>query len=207
MPWFKIDDGFHCHPKALAAGNAAVGLWTRLGAYCSDQLTDGFVPDAIARSYGTRTELQRLIDVRMIDRGDHDAYGTGYWLHDYLDFNPSADKVREERAAAAERQRRARERRELQQESHPDSPDESHRKSRSESRRTSGVSHAAPTRPDPTRPVSTSRSTDTPPARTVKRPVDNPTPIGELARRAIGNGGTMKNHQEFMRCLDDEDHQ
>lgn len=198
MPWFKIDDGFHCHPKALAAGNAAVGLWTRLGAYCSDQLTDGFVPDAIARSYGTRTELQRLIDVRMIDRGDHDAYGTGYWLHDYLDFNPSADKVREERAAAAERQRRARERREQQEGSHLDSPDESPRKSRSTSRRTFGVSHTAPTRPDPTRPISTtSRSTDTSPQQTVEPPVDNPRrgthtepiSISHATRQAISKGG------------------
>lgn len=190
MPWFKIDDGFHCHPKVLAAGNAALGLWTRLGAYCSDQLTDGFVPESIAKTYGKRGEIDRLLAVNLLENGEHSDYGPGYWLHDYLDFNPSADKVREERAAAAERQRRARERRELQQESHPDSPDESHGKSRSLSRRTSGVSHTAPTRPDPTRPVTTtSRSTDTPPARTAKRPVDNPTPIGEIARRAIGKGG------------------
>lgn len=145
MPWFKIDDGFHCHPKVFAAGNAALGLWARLGAYCSDQLTDGFVPDAIAKGYGTRAELTRLVTVNMIEQGDHPQYGAGYWLHDYHDYNPTAEKVRADRADAAERQRKSRERR-----------DEQRRESQETSQRDDsprrGVTHTTPTRPDPTRP-------------------------------------------------------
>jgi hypothetical protein len=67
----------------------------------------------------------------------------GYEVHDFLDYNPSKEKVDAERAAAAERQRRGRERQRL-------------------SRRDSRVTHAhvtdgvtegvtvVPTRPDPT---------------------------------------------------------
>lgn len=29
MPWFRVDDDFALHPKAIAAGNAALGLWVR----------------------------------------------------------------------------------------------------------------------------------------------------------------------------------
>lgn len=134
MPWFKVDDGFHSHPKVLRAGNAAVGLWTRCGSWCSDQLTDGFVPDEIARMYGTRKEVATLLDVGLWFRVDG-----GYVMHDFGDYNPTAEAVTALRAAAAERQRNARER----------------AKSQRESRRDSHVSHGSshappdPTRPDP----------------------------------------------------------
>lgn len=142
MSWFKIDDGFHCHPKALAAGNAAIGLWTRLGAYSSDQLLDGFVPDAIAKGYGTRLELKRLLAVRLLQPGEHPDFGPGYYLHDYHDYNPTADTVRATRDAAAERQKRWRERKASVT---PLRDGDSNGVS-SPSRR-----DAPPTRPDPTR--------------------------------------------------------
>lgn len=200
MAWFKIDDGFHTHPKALAAGNAACGLWTRLGSYTSSQLLDGFVPAAIARSYGTRAELTKLCTATLLEHRPHDAYGDGYWLHDYLDYNPSAEHVRAERAKATERQRAARERRD-QAESQDKSQRVSRRTSRRDNERDFGVSHAAPTRPDPTRPVSTtararnatSRSTDTSPARTVtngrRSTRSEPSNIAEILPGVIGKGG------------------
>ena len=33
MPWFNVDDGFAFHRKAVRAGNAAIGLWTRAGSW------------------------------------------------------------------------------------------------------------------------------------------------------------------------------
>lgn len=45
MTWFKVDDSFHSHPKALATPLAAIGLWSLAGAWSSNHLTDGFVPD------------------------------------------------------------------------------------------------------------------------------------------------------------------
>ena len=58
MPWFKVDDGFYDHPKVLEAGNAAVGLWLRCATWSARQLTDGHVPAAIARGYGTGREIR-----------------------------------------------------------------------------------------------------------------------------------------------------
>lgn len=101
MSWFKLDDKFHDHPKVEAAGNAAIGLYCRLGTYCADKLTDGFIPTATARRYGTAREIKALTfcpipDTRpllLIVEG-------GYVMPDYLEYNPTREKVLAEREAA-----------------------------------------------------------------------------------------------------------
>lgn len=142
MSWFRMDDRFHSHPKTLAAGNAAVGLWARCGCYCSDHNLEGRVPKAIARSYGTKSEINRLLFARLwIDEGD------AYVMPDWLDYNPSAEQTRARRKADAERQRRGREaqmsRRDTPRDSRSDTP-------RDDTRESDGGRHAGP---DPTRPV------------------------------------------------------
>lgn len=98
MSWFKLDDGFHSHPKILAAGNPAVGLFCRCGSYVSQHLTDGFIPDAVAALYGTQEEIAQLLAVELWKptRG-------GYLMPDYLDYNPSKERVLAERRANTER--------------------------------------------------------------------------------------------------------
>lgn len=92
MAWFKVDDRFHTHPKVVQAGNAAIGLWTRLGAWCSDHLTDGHVPSTVALMFGTDEELDALVDAGLLRRT-----GTGLQFADWLDYNPSAEQVRDSR--------------------------------------------------------------------------------------------------------------
>lgn len=145
MPWFKIDDGFHSHPKVIAAGNAAIGLWARCGSWSSDQLTDGFVPAAVARMYGSAAEAKALVR-----EGLWDAADGGYLMHDFHDFNPTAETVRAEREAAAERQRRHRESRKA---SHRDNERDVERDEQRDSPDRNGVSSPSPTRPDPNLPV------------------------------------------------------
>jgi hypothetical protein len=132
MPWFKVDDGFHDHPKVLTAGNAAIGLWTRCGSYASKQSTNGFIPNAIAHAYGTKTVIEKLVGSGLWIRVDG-----GYQMHDFLDYNPTADQVKADRRAAAERQAKWRESR---RESRRDNPVTSRRESHDPD----------PTRPDPT---------------------------------------------------------
>lgn len=105
MTWFKIDDGFHCHPKVLEAGNEAIGLYARCGSWVSQQLTNGFVPTSIALLYGGRELAAALVEARLWIPVDG-----GWQMHDFLIYNPSKDQVRSDRAAAADRQKRARER-------------------------------------------------------------------------------------------------
>ena len=152
MTWFKIDDDFFFHPKVIAAGNSAIGLFVRCGSWASNHLTDGHIPDKVIEMFGCDADITRLIEVELLEETD-----TGYFMPAFLDYNPSAEEVRATRAASAERQRQSRTRRS------DDSEDVTRdsRVSHNDVTRDSRVSHSAPTRPDPDK---------TPPPRT---PVDN----------------------------------
>ena len=104
MPWFKVDDGFHCHPKVLRAGNEAVGLYVRCGSYAAQQLTDGFIPEHIALLYGSETLAETLVRAGLWRR----TRG-GWRMPDYLDYNPSKKQVQAEREKTRERVRKHRE--------------------------------------------------------------------------------------------------
>ena len=141
MAWAKVDDSLWGSPKWLATPPRARGLWVTALSWCMDQLTDGYVPAHVLPTLGgNRTDAKTLVTVKLWREAD------GGWIfHDWLDYQPSREKVLADRAAAAERQRRAREK----------------AASRRESRRDSAVTHGEvtgavtvpPTRPDPTRPV------------------------------------------------------
>ena len=104
MPWFKLDDGFHSHPKVIAAGNEAVGYYVRCGTYAAQHLTDGFIPEQVALLYGSAKLADTLVQTKLWRR----TRG-GWRMPDYLEFNPSHEAVDNDRKAKAERQRRWRE--------------------------------------------------------------------------------------------------
>lgn len=52
MPWIRIDDHFDEHPKLAAVGPVGWGVWLAGLAYCNRNLTDGFIPYAIAEGIG-----------------------------------------------------------------------------------------------------------------------------------------------------------
>lgn len=99
MPWFKVDDTLAWHEKAVIAGNAAMGLWVRAGSWSSQQLTEGFVPEHMAKALGSPAEASRLVAARLWDRVDG-----GYQFHEFLERNPSRDQVESRRRADAARQ-------------------------------------------------------------------------------------------------------
>src|ERR1700722_4563451 len=128
MPWFRLDDSFHSHPKVIAAGNEAIGLYVRCGTYAAQHLTDGFVPEQVALLYGSPELADKLVTAKLWRR----ARG-GWRMPDYLDYNPSRQAVDNDRKNAANRQRRRRE----------------VGVSRRASPRDSRVSHTTPSRPVP----------------------------------------------------------
>ncbi|MBN9739536.1 hypothetical protein DMP23_00180 [Amycolatopsis sp. A1MSW2902] len=103
MPWFAVDDGFADHPKAIRAGNAALGLWVRAGAWSAKHLTDGFVPDEIAFMHGTPTQAAKLVRVGLWRVAEG-----GFQFHDWSDDrrNPTRAEVTRRRAENAARQAR-----------------------------------------------------------------------------------------------------
>jgi hypothetical protein len=101
MPRYQMDDGMDSDLRVVQAGTAAFGLYARCGVWVSRNLTDGFVPAEIAALYGTREWIERLTAT-----GLWRVVEGGFTMPSYLDDNPSADKVRKERAMKADRQAR-----------------------------------------------------------------------------------------------------
>jgi hypothetical protein len=103
MTWFRLDDAFHNHPKAIRAGNAGVGLWVRCGTWSANHLTDGVIPAEVVNMYGKGPDIARVTAARLwVQEGDE------YVIPDYLEYNPSRETVLAQRAADAERKRAAR---------------------------------------------------------------------------------------------------
>lgn len=132
MTWFRVDDTFAMHEKVVEAGNAAIGLWTRAGAWSMQQLTDGFVPNHVVRVLGTPKERRTLVEVSLWEEAEE-----GIQFRNWEGRQPTKEQVISARQAANERQRHARE------------AAKSRRDSRRDSQESNGVSHGPP---DPTRP-------------------------------------------------------
>lgn len=89
MTWFKVDDHFALHPKAIEAGNAALGLWVRAGAWCAGNLTDGCLPAAMLAPLGGRKrDAERLVRARLW--GEIEG---GYQFLDWSDWQPTKAQV------------------------------------------------------------------------------------------------------------------
>ena len=102
MSWFKLDDQGAFHAKVLAAGNEAYGAWCRAGQWSSAHLTEGRIPRSTALTLAKTRVWQRLIDAGLCDSlGDE-----GWQIHDYLEYNPSAEEALAKRASRAEAGRR-----------------------------------------------------------------------------------------------------
>lgn len=106
IPWFKVDDNFAFHRKTVAAGNAAIGLWVRAGAWSAGQLTDGHVPADIVKVLGGRpADARKLVEVGLWQVADG-----GYDFHQWNeeDRQPRRSDVEAKRAEWRARKARSR---------------------------------------------------------------------------------------------------
>lgn len=117
MPWFKIDDKAHSHPKFMRAGNAALGLWLRCGSYAAQHLTEGIVPGVVAQLYGTTPQANKLVKAGLWHEHGHSCdrcpqpQEGDYVVHDFLEDgrNTSRAKHESDRKKARDRQAKHRE--------------------------------------------------------------------------------------------------
>lgn len=100
MPWFKVDDNLAFHGKTVAAGVAAMGLWVRAGAWSSQLLTDGFIPDHMvpALSDGQPDLASKLVSV-----GFWRKVSDGFVFHEWSERNPDSEAVKAKRRKETER--------------------------------------------------------------------------------------------------------
>jgi hypothetical protein len=103
MPWGRIDDSLYDHPKLdlipLEHRLATLGLLVRCISWCNRFRTDGHVPrERIAKLDGTIELADRLVVAGMFEPN-----GSGYLIHDFLDYNDSREQIDERRRKEAER--------------------------------------------------------------------------------------------------------
>lgn len=102
--WIKIDDSYFTHRKIVQLTGPAILMDLTGIAYCARELTDGYVADgavllvsALAKVGDPAPHVEELARVVRWERGDG-----GWWIHDYLDYQPSKKQVLELREIRAE---------------------------------------------------------------------------------------------------------
>lgn len=108
MPYALLSDEFHSHPKSTKAGLDGCGLYARALSYCGAYLTDGFVPLSWTREIAKPATRNRVTQAGFWTEvkggevyeyaADGDAYtveipGPGFFIGDYLEYNPTRSAV------------------------------------------------------------------------------------------------------------------
>ena len=118
MPWFKVDDTLHGHPKARQVGLAALGLWTVSGSYCSQYVTEGQVPAWFVAGWKARRMGAELVRAGLWHTPGHDCPdcpdvedADGWVFHDWDHYQQTREEIERDKELNRERQRRFREKR------------------------------------------------------------------------------------------------
>lgn len=111
MTWARLDDHANEHKKQLKAGAEACWLWSCGLMYANRQRArDGFIPDeALLMLYPFKSPeklANKLVSVGLWVKVDG-----GYQIHEYANWNDSAEKLENKREQTRERMRRLREER------------------------------------------------------------------------------------------------
>ena len=102
MVWARFDDQYPDHPKVIEAGPLAAWLNVCAICYASRYLTDGFIPAGQIRKLADLDNPMRLVE-KLVEVGLWERSEGGFRVHDYLEYNPSREKVLAEREAARRR--------------------------------------------------------------------------------------------------------
>lgn len=94
MGWARLDDGWHDHPKVIAAGLEAAGLWAMCLTWAHKNRrtskTPGVVPLAVVDRFAGRKA--RGLALRLEAVGMFDAKTDGGWpIHDFEHYLPKYD--------------------------------------------------------------------------------------------------------------------
>lgn len=102
MSWVKLDDTFPEHPKVVTAGGDAAWLHVCALAYCNRHpKLSGLVPREMLGRLSDRKNPNALA-ARLVTVGLWDDDPSGWRIHDYHEFQPTAEKIEELRRKRAE---------------------------------------------------------------------------------------------------------
>lgn len=111
MPWLKVDDKMYTNPKVHPLGSEAFRINMGGLMHSASQLTDGYVnlPALFSLLVPDMRRKPQYYADELADAGLWIPDGDGGWvINDYLEYNPSREKVLADRAADAARKAEAR---------------------------------------------------------------------------------------------------
>lgn len=96
MVWVRVSDDAIDHPKIVALSDGAFRLWVAGLCYCQKHLTDGHISRAALRGLRamTRGRVLELTTAQTPYAALWEEVASGFQVHDYLDWNDSAETVR-----------------------------------------------------------------------------------------------------------------
>lgn len=103
MPWVKIDDAIFTNEAVMASGVDGRLLFLAGLCHASRNLTDGAIDKRVLPGIAALVGADPAVADLLVELGLWVEEGSKYRAPHYLDFNPSAEQVRAERAAAKKR--------------------------------------------------------------------------------------------------------
>jgi hypothetical protein len=104
MSWFRVDDKSAFHRKVLKAGNEAWGALCRAGAQSSGEGTNGRVTRDSLLAIAPMRVWQRAIIAELLEPIDD---SDDFQIHDYLQWNESAEEIEAKAEAKRKKSRDA----------------------------------------------------------------------------------------------------
>ena len=108
MAWAKLDDQFVEHPRIVPLGDRAFRLHVAAICLANRKLTDGHISTHDARILMATVKANRRHAMELVNHGVWEPNGDGWEIHDYLQWNPDAETVKERRRKDNERRNRNR---------------------------------------------------------------------------------------------------
>jgi hypothetical protein len=108
----RLDDELIDHRKIFAAGERlgkngaaiALGFYTVGLLWSNKHLTDGYLPRAVVHQFPHVSSPAAVADA-LVSAGLWETNGSGYVIHDYADWNPSAAAIKRKRRDDRNRKR------------------------------------------------------------------------------------------------------
>jgi hypothetical protein len=105
MPWARLDDMLPVHPKIRALSDSAFRLYISAICWSSLHRTDGRVPADQLR-FVSDVRRSQVCANQLVQAGLWETADGGWRIHDYLEYQPSAEQVTRERELKRRRQER-----------------------------------------------------------------------------------------------------
>lgn len=111
MSWLRVEGRAPQHRKIAPLSDAAFRLHFTAKCWCAEELTDGVMPASVPATLTAAPRGKALAKAvnELVSAGLWDINPDGGWrVHDYLEYNPSAESVRAKQQQARDRMQRSR---------------------------------------------------------------------------------------------------